>query len=151
MLEHEVGTPLLIRTRRGARPTDAGRQLAERAQPILRQLNLLRDEIGSRATTQVALGMPFSLRALVTVPFVERLAREMPNLTLRVHEGMTHSIDALMAQRLVDIGVMVLPDRARDNYDTATLLRERLCLVGPTGAEFAPQSRCRSIVSRPCR
>lgn len=138
MLEHEVGTPLLIRTRRGVHPTDAGRQLADRAQPILRQLNLLRDEIGRKATTQVALGMPFSLRALVTVPVVERLAREAPNLSLRVHEGMTHTVDALMAEGLVDVGVMVASERAAEGYDTAPLLTERLFLVGPADAGLDP-------------
>ena len=138
MLEHEVGTPLLINTRRGVRPTDAGRQLVDRAQPILRQLNLLRDEIGAKATTQVALGMPFSLRALVTVPFVEQLTRDAPSLVLRVHEGMTHTIDALMAEGLVDVGVMVTPDRARDSYDTAPLLSEGLYLVGAATAGLDP-------------
>jgi LysR family nitrogen assimilation transcriptional regulator len=138
LLEHEVGTPLLIRTRRGVRPTDAGRQLVDRAQPILRQLNLLRDEIGAKATTQVALGMPFSLRALVTVPFVEQLIHDAPNLVLRVHEGLTHTIDALMAEGLVDVGVMVSPDRARDSYDTAPLLSERLYLVAAAAAGLDP-------------
>jgi LysR family nitrogen assimilation transcriptional regulator len=138
MLEREVGTPLLIRTRRGVRPTDAGQQLAERAQPILRQLDLLRDEIGARATTQVALGMPFSLRGLVTVPLVAALACDMPTVALRVHEGMTHTIDALMAEGLVDVGVMVATAPPPDSYDTAPLFGERMFLVGPPGADLDP-------------
>ncbi len=95
LLEHDIGSPLLIRTRKGVHPTDAGQQLAERAQPILRQLDLLRDEVGKTAVSQVALAMPFSMQNPVTVPFIERLAADASHINLRLHEGMSHTIRAL--------------------------------------------------------
>jgi LysR family nitrogen assimilation transcriptional regulator len=85
LLEREFGSPLLIRTRKGVHPTDSGQQLAERAQPILRQLELLRDEIGQTSVSQVAIAMPCSLRHPMTAPFVEQLSRDAPNLMLRLH------------------------------------------------------------------
>ena len=140
VLEHEVGTPLLIRTRRGVHPTDAGQQLVDRAQPILRQLNLLRDEIGGGAVSQVALGMPFALRRTVTVPFVAQLSRETPNLSLRVHEGMSHTIRSLMEEGLVDIGVVASSESSPDSFEVSPLFSERLFLVGPADAGLDVQS-----------
>ena len=57
LLEREIGSALLIRTKQGIRTTDAGQVLVERVQPVLRQLQLLRDEIGKKATSQVTLGL----------------------------------------------------------------------------------------------
>jgi LysR family nitrogen assimilation transcriptional regulator len=131
LLERDVGTPLLTRTSRGVRATDAGEQLAERARPILRQLDLLRDEISHEAVTQVALGMPSALQHLVTAPFVAQVVRDYPNANLRLHEGINNSIRTLMENGSVDIGMMTSAERPPESFDTRPLVRERLMLVGP--------------------
>ncbi len=137
LLEREFGSPLLIRTRKGVHPTDSGQQLAERAQPILRQLELLRDEIGQTSVSQVAIAMPYSLRHPMTAPFVEQLSRDAPNLMLRLHEGTSHAIWALMDEGLVDVAVIAATERAPESYDSNPLLTERLFLVGPTSSDLA--------------
>src|SRR5262245_29440424 len=48
-LEQELGKPLFVRNSLGATPTDAGRLLFERSQPILRQLEDAKAEIKSAA------------------------------------------------------------------------------------------------------
>lgn len=138
LLEHEIGSPLLIRTRKGVQPTDAGHQLAERAQPILRQLDLLRDEVGKTAVSQVALAMPYSMRNPVTAPFIERLAAEAPHINLRLHEGMSHAIRALIEEGLVDVAVMAATEPAPESYDSTPLFTEDLLLVGHVDSEIQP-------------
>ncbi|MBO6781734.1 MAG: LysR family transcriptional regulator [Alphaproteobacteria bacterium] len=134
MLEHDIGSPLLIRTRKGVHPTDAGQQLAERAQPILRQLDLLRDEVGQGAVSQVALAMPYSVRVPVTAPFVGQLATDTPHITLRLHEGMSNTIRALIEDGLVDVAVMAATEHTPESYDSTPLFSESLYLVGPADA-----------------
>jgi LysR family transcriptional regulator, nitrogen assimilation regulatory protein len=73
ILEREVGTPLLIRSRQGIRPSDAGAVLAERSGRILRDIQALREEIGRKAITQVALAMPSSMQRLVTASFAQHV------------------------------------------------------------------------------
>lgn len=138
LLEHDIGSPLLIRTRKGVHPTDAGQQLAERAQPILRQLELLRDEIGKTAVSQVALAMPYSMRIPVTAPFIERLAVEAPHINLRLHEGMSHAIRALIEEGLVDVAVMAATEPAPESYDSTPLRTEKLLLVGHVDTGLGP-------------
>lgn len=130
ILEREVGNPLLIRTRQGIRPTDAGEILAERARPILRQLNELRAEIGEKASAQATLGMPCSMQQFVTAPFAHRLAQENPHLSVRIYEGINNDLRRWMEQGLVDAGVMVCTERAPDAFTTIPLVCEQLILVG---------------------
>ena len=63
LLEHEVGTALLVRTPQGIRLTDAGQVLVDRARPILRELQILRDDIGKRGSRSIQLGDAFLLPA----------------------------------------------------------------------------------------
>jgi len=139
LLEHDIGSPLLIRARKGVHPTDAGQQLAERAQPILRQLDLLHDEVGSAAVSQVALAMPYSIRNLVTAPFVEGLADEATHINLRLHEGMSHAIRTLIEDGLVDVAVMAATEPAPESYDSTPLLTENLLLVGHADSGLRPE------------
>ena len=130
LLEREIGSALLIRTRQGIRTTDAGQVLVERAQPVLRQLHLLRDEIGKKATSQVTLGMPVSMQRVVTAPFAEAILRNQPHISLRVYEGINNAIRRWMEEGLLDAGIMVLTERAPRTFSTFPLATEQLMLVG---------------------
>ena len=130
MLEHEIGTQLLIRTRRGVSLTDAGSLLVERARPILRQLDLLRQEIGEKGKTELAIGLPLSMQRLVTIPFVEQLSKAEPNVTLRIHEGINNALRKWMEEGQLDVAIMTNLEHAPANFETMPLMREQLVLVG---------------------
>jgi LysR family nitrogen assimilation transcriptional regulator len=134
LLEREIGSALLIRTRQGIRTTDAGQVLVERVQPVLRQLHLLRDEIGKKATSQVKLGMPVSMQRVITAPFAEEILRHQPHITLRVYEGINNAIRRWMEEGLIDAGIMVLTERAPRTFSALPLATERLMLVGDRNA-----------------
>lgn len=129
-LEHEVGTLLFVRDSRGVRLTDAGSLLAERARPILRQIELLRGEMGRLAISQVAIALPPSLQRRVSIPFSLLVVQDLPHIALRVYEGMTHAVRDLMAAGLVDMGVMAFQPRPLGQYEQVPLAREPLFLVG---------------------
>jgi len=130
LLEHDVGTALLVRTPQGIRLTDAGQVLVDRARPILRDLQILRDDIGKRGSSQFNLAMPFSLQRLVTAPFAESILREAPETTLRVYEGINNAIRIWMESGTVDAAVMASTESAPDTFSVAPLLHEQLLLVG---------------------
>ena len=137
ILEHDVGTPLLIRTRHGVRMTDAGQLLADRARPILLQFNILSDEIGQKASSQVVLAMPMSMERLVTAPFSELMAREYPHLGLRVYEGINNAIRQWMEIGTLDIAVMTPMEKAPESFRHVPLIREQLLLVGDSKAALS--------------
>ncbi len=130
LLERQVGTQLLIRTRRGIRLTDAGSLLVERVRPILRQLDLLREEIGQKGQTTLTLGMPLSMQRVVTVPFVEQISNAQSKMTLRVHEGINNALRKWMEEGLLDLAIMTNLEHAPATFETTPLVREQLILVG---------------------
>jgi len=109
-LEQSVGTPLLIRTTRSVRLTDAGARLAAAAGPALRQaddaLAAVRD--GDRAAGTLRLTVPHIAVAPVMVPALRELRSRHPALALEV------SVD----DRLVDI--------VADGYDAGIRLGEAI-------------------------
>ncbi len=149
-LEREVGTPVVIRTPQGIRPTDAGLLLAQRARPILRQLNLLKDEVSQKASAQVTLAVPFSLRQVLTVPFTVETAKTQPHVRLRLFEGMNNQIRAMMEEGLVDAAIVVSTERVPASFEARPLVSEPLFLVGSKATRLkidtpVPLSRLSSI------
>ena len=51
-MEEALGAPLLVRTRQGITPTQAGRTLLQHARVILRQADRLREDLGAYAGGQ---------------------------------------------------------------------------------------------------
>lgn len=129
-LERDMGTALFVRTRSGVRVTDAGQMLADRARPLLRELDLLRADVGRRGSTQVNLALPFSFQSLVAAPIAEQVLRQSPETSLRIFEGINNSIRLWMESGTVDAAVMVSLENSPDTFSMTPLLQEQLLLIG---------------------
>ncbi|HLH91791.1 MAG TPA: LysR family transcriptional regulator [Xanthobacteraceae bacterium] len=134
LLEHDIGTPLLIRSPRGIALTDAGALLVERSPAILHQIDLLRHEIGAKTGTQVAIGLTPSMQRVVTAPFIESCAADQPKVTLRVYEGINNALRRWMEDALLDVALLVSLERAPAHFEVTPLVRERMMLVAGRSA-----------------
>lgn len=130
LLEHELGSQLFVRTRQGIKLTDAGQVLADRAAPLLRQFDALKEEVGEKSHRQVNLAMPLSMQRLLTAPFAEHVLRDRPDISMRVYEGINNSIRQWMESGLLDAGVIVDLERTPESFIGQPILRENLMLVG---------------------
>jgi LysR family nitrogen assimilation transcriptional regulator len=137
ILEHDVGAPLFIRTRRGIALTDAGARLVERSPALLHQIDLLRQEIGGKTRAQVAIGLTPSMQHMVTAPFVEACAVDQPNVMLRIYEGINNALRGWMEDALLDIAIVVSLERAPPQFEVTPLIREQMMLVGGKRAGLA--------------
>jgi len=137
LLEHALGAQLFARTRQGVHLTDAGRLLADRARPLLRQFAILKEEVGERATGQLSIGIPTSWHTVFTLPFVQRLAANSGGLRLRVYEGVSNVLREYMFAGLLDLCIAPLAATPTMGYRQTRLLREPLALVeqGHTGLD----------------
>jgi DNA-binding transcriptional LysR family regulator len=104
VLEAQLGTLLVERTRRGVRPTPAGRLLAEHAAGIERRLERAEEEVGRLAghrRMRVRLGSFFTAFAQLTPELEAAAERRLPAVEL-VHEliDRTGAYAALAAGRL---------------------------------------------------
>jgi len=134
-LEAELGVQLLLRTARGVVPTDAGQDFLHRARAILAQVEDAQRALREQSTTpqgNVTLGSPPTVSAMLAVPLILQIQRELPKVSLRVTEGMSgYVLDWLQAGQ-VDLGLVYGIQRAPGIIATE-LFNEDLYLIGPRG------------------
>lgn len=129
-LEHEMRCALFTRTQAGVVLTDAGRLLVDRARPLLRQFTLMKEEIGERAAGQLSIGTPPAWQQLFTSSFVERLTRDQPGISLRVHEGLSNMLREYMFAGVLDLAIVPFHDSPPPGYAQVALVREPVVVVG---------------------
>lgn len=132
LLEKEFGTPLLLRHRRGVRPTEAGLMVYDRAELLLRLAGEMRDDVVSRTAEPVGhirLGCPPSVGNVFVAGLVSDYLRQFPRTTFYLSEQFTPAVrEALLAGRL-DLGIMSCEANHPD-LQFEPLYQERLWLIG---------------------
>ncbi|WP_329048249.1 nitrogen assimilation transcriptional regulator NAC [Amycolatopsis sp. NBC_01488] len=104
-LETEFAQRLLIRSKRGVVPTEAGRALYRHAQLILRQVEQARAavDVGGRAPAgSVSVGLaPYSTGAALALPLLRAVRERYPEIVLHINENFGGVIsEAIMTGRM---------------------------------------------------
>ncbi|WAH52341.1 nitrogen assimilation transcriptional regulator NAC [Pseudescherichia vulneris] len=132
-LEGEMDQQLLIRTKRGVTPTEAGKILYTHARTILRQCEqaqLAVNNVGQTLRGQVAIGLaPGTAASSITMPLLQAVRNELPDVMVYLHENSgTDLNDKLLGGQL---DMAVLYERApAAGIASQPLLKEDLYLVG---------------------
>ncbi|MGH3324968.1 MAG: LysR family transcriptional regulator [Streptomyces sp.] len=139
-LEHHAGVALLIRGRRGVRPTPAGTTLARHARDVLALTARLEGAVASYTRSPTApltlLGGGSAMYRLVPQALVSFL-RAHPDVDVAVSESRTPQTVRMLADGEADLGV-VLDDEARDcGLDMEPLGDDSLVVIGQAGGILA--------------
>ncbi|MBO3678479.1 LysR family transcriptional regulator [Streptomyces sp. NEAU-YJ-81] len=139
-LEHHAGVALLIRGRRGVRPTPAGTALARHARDVLAQTARLESAVASYARPPTApltlLGGGSAMHHLVPRALVSFL-RAHPDVDVTASESRTPRTVRLLADGEADLGV-VLDTEARDcGLTMEPLCDDSLVVIGQSGGILA--------------
>jgi DNA-binding transcriptional LysR family regulator len=111
-LEEELGTPLLVRERRRVTLTDAGRIVLERAQGILDAMRVMEEdvvELSALRRGRLRIGMPPIVGVAFFPPLLGEFHTAHPGIVLELREEGSHRIEALVTERELDVGAVVLP------------------------------------------
>ncbi len=130
-LELELRQTLLVRTGRGAVPTEAGRLLLEHGRGILHQVSRAQDELGrlrGGLSGRVAIGLPNSVARMLTVPLTRAFREALPQARLSITEGLSSSLQQGLASGRLDIVVLYNAQPSRE-LDLSPLMQEELLLV----------------------
>jgi LysR family nitrogen assimilation transcriptional regulator len=105
MLEAHFKQQLLIRSKRGVAPTEAGRALYRHAQLILRQVELAQaavDVSGRAPAGSVSVGLaPYSMGAALALPLLTSVHERYPDILLHINENFGGVIsEAIMTGRM---------------------------------------------------
>lgn len=151
-LENALDVKLAIRGSRGIQMTEAGTALARRGTELLAGLDSLVEEIRSlngEPRGPVSVGLPPSLSNLLSVPLLETIHSEYPQIRLHIAEAMSGDIVDWINSERIDFGCAY---EAYDSlpYSFDPLLTEELFLVtapdnwsgaiGPDGLALEPIS-----------
>lgn len=131
-LEGELKQQLLIRTKRGVQPTEAGNILYAHAQTILRQCEQAQSAVnsaGQAMSGQVSLGLALgSTAAQLALPLLQTLRDQQPGILLSLHENSGAALAGQVANQTLDMA-MVYGAKMPAGLHTVALMREDLYLV----------------------
>ncbi|MBM3602077.1 MAG: LysR family transcriptional regulator [Alphaproteobacteria bacterium] len=139
-LETELGRRLFTRHGHGVSLTEAGRRLLEHGQRVLRQLEQARDEVRGDAKGPsgiVTLAVAPAAGYYLVPALVERVARELPDVQLKIVGGFSGYIHEWLVRGQVDLACLHDP-LPRRGFEIAPLVAEPVFLVGkPDDTRFA--------------
>jgi LysR family nitrogen assimilation transcriptional regulator len=140
-LEGEVRQQLLVRTKSGVVPTEAGKVLYRHAQLILRQCDQARADMNAAAKNisgAVAVGLaPGTAAAGLALPLLRAARARHPGILLYLNETYGTTLSELIMNGRMDLAVLYGGKTAVHGLAFLPLLREQLYLVG-RGSMIAP-------------
>jgi DNA-binding transcriptional LysR family regulator len=139
-IEEEIGAPLLERTNRIVRLTDAGAVFLEEARRVVRQA-----EWATQAARRAAAGLTGRLRigfvphaAREVLPLILRKFRESnPEVELELKEGLTGSQIVALLNGEADVGFVIPPIKDSSDLQMRVLWRQSLVAVLPSDHRLA--------------
>jgi LysR family transcriptional regulator, nitrogen assimilation regulatory protein len=134
-LEGEVRQKLLVRTKRGVTPTEAGKALYRHAQVILRQCDQALVDmaaVGMEVAGAVSVGLaPGTAATTLALPLLRQVRALHPGITLYLNENYGTTLSELIMSGRMDLAVLY-GNRAIHGLSFLPLLDEELYLVGPS-------------------
>lgn len=132
-LEGELDQQLLIRTKRGVTPTEAGKVLYTHARTILRQCEqaqLAVNNVGQTLGGQVSIGLaPGTAASSITMPLLQTVRAELPDVLVYLHENSGTVLNDKLLSGQLDMAVLYERSPVA-GICSQPLLKEDLYLVG---------------------
>ena len=139
-LESEFDAQLLVRTRRGMAPTEAGKALYRHAQIMLRQLDQARSAVnnaGKSLAGLVTVGIvPGIAASALALPLLKIVHDRHPAILLNLNENLGSTLGELVMNGRMDMALLYCNEKIVHGLSFKPLLSEKLCLV--SRAEDAP-------------
>jgi LysR family nitrogen assimilation transcriptional regulator len=136
-LEGEFQQQLLVRTKRGVTPTEAGRVLYRHAQIILRQFEQARSDVknsGRVLSGQVSVGLaPGTAASALGLPLLKTVRARHPDVVLHLNENFGTTLCELVSNGRMDMAVLYGGRELVQGLSFEPLLTEQLFLVAPAG------------------
>lgn len=140
-MEEQLGTRLLLRSRSGTVPTQAGALLARRARTILDDLARTEDDIRTLdrdPSGVVRIGLPGTIGGIIALPLLEAVRDAYPGIRLNIVEGMSGFISGWLSEGRVDLAVLYNQPTAADAV-SEMLLEEELVVLWRGDLERLPE------------
>ena len=136
-LEGEFQQQLLVRTKRGVTPTEAGKVLYRHAQIILRQFEQARSNVKNSARAlsgQVSVGLaPGTAASALALPLLKTVRARHPDIVLHLNESFGTTLSELVLNGRMDMAILYGGGGLMQGLAFEPLLTEELFVVAPSG------------------
>jgi LysR family hydrogen peroxide-inducible transcriptional activator len=132
-LENELGVPLLVRSRRGAEPTEFGLLVLDRARRVQRELEAMRGDLALLQGLEAGyarLGVVGTASRWLVPALVEDLRQRAPGVRLRVNEGASERLFAELVNGELAQAIVTEPVNDRRLVVESLLEEDLIGLVG---------------------
>lgn len=140
-LEVQVGVPLVERSTRHVRLTDAGRTMMAGARRVLREVEALTDELDALRgvrSGRVVVGVTRTPGAVDVVALLARFSRAHPGVELDVREDLTVELVAMLEAGGLDLALIAEGSSAESGLlEVRTVAEEPLMAIVPAGHALA--------------
>lgn len=143
-LEGEFHQQLLVRTKRGVEPTEAGRALYRHAQIILKQFEQAQADVrhsGQRLSGQVSVGLaPGTAASALALPLLRAVRGRHPDVVLYLNESLGTILCEQVTNGRMDMAVLYGGRTLVPGLRFEPLLTEELMLVLPQDRALAAEA-----------
>jgi DNA-binding transcriptional LysR family regulator len=148
LLEHQVGTQLVWRTRQGVHPTQAGQLLAEHAEAILTRLALAEEQVAEVAGLRrgrVRLGSFFTALVYLSADAGGVLGRQHPGLV--IVDALVDRGEALRGLTTGELDVSIVyehdfePEPVPNEVELVALFEDPVCVLLPADHPLSARTR----------
>lgn len=148
-LEKEMGFPLLVRDKKGVRPTADGEKILVVIRDLLHQedrLSQLAAEINGLATGRISIGAYPSIATQWLPPIIKGFRERYPHIEVLMTEGIRQDLEASMDARSIDL--IFYSYREPMPYEWIPLAEDPFVALLPpnhplAGKDAYPLERCR--------
>ncbi|WP_077036818.1 LysR substrate-binding domain-containing protein [Pelomonas sp. KK5] len=140
-LEAELGTQLLLRSRKGVSPTEAGRTFAEHARLVLADVERAAQavrEAGALPSGSVTIGLPTTVALGATLPILAACRERLPQVRLQIVEAYSGFLAEWLQSGRLDVAIL-FGDKAENGLDKRALLDEELVFVTGSSMPALPK------------
>ena len=142
-LEGEFRQQLLVRTKRGVTPTEAGQVLYRHEQIILRQFEQAQSDVshsGQSLSGQVSVGLaPGTAASALALPLLKSVRARHPSILLYLNENFGTTLSELVMNGRMDMAVLYSGKAGVHGLSYRLLLKEPLFLVVSPGMPAPPE------------
>jgi LysR family nitrogen assimilation transcriptional regulator len=149
-MEESLGAELLVRMAKGVRPTPAGEKLLDHARAILHHVSQAEAELkkeGARPKRLVSIGMPAGAGRVLTIPLLDAVKRNLPQITLQIVELTSRDVCERLEDGRVDLAVNYT--LTRPAFGQTLLAEEELYLVSGAAEVYSEGVMHRDLASLP--
>jgi DNA-binding transcriptional LysR family regulator len=137
-LEEDLGHPLLVRDKREATLTPAGKIVHRRAQALLADAARLRSELADLSQMrqgELTLGIP-PLGNMLFLRLVKTFKQRYPGIELRLLDGGSLTLEDALNRGGAELATLLKPVNS-DQFDSVSIIRDQLAVVVPKNSPWA--------------